>query len=107
MTAVRFIRCKGQGNRLPVGPFSRGASMFNWLRHYGGLPKERPVRKPNRRILRVDCLEDRCVLSGVLQTNLVSDLPGMAQVTDANLVNPWGLSYSPSGPFWVSDNGAG
>jgi uncharacterized protein (TIGR03118 family) len=42
------------------------------------------------------------------QTNLVSDLPGMAAVMDPNLVNPWGMSFlSPAGPIWVSDNGAG
>jgi len=29
-----------------------------------------------------------------IQKNLVSDQPGMAQVTDPNLVNPWGLSAS-------------
>lgn len=40
------------------------------------------------------------------QTNLVSDLPG-AQVTDTNLVNAWGISFSTSGPFWISDNGTG
>jgi hypothetical protein len=26
---------------------------------------------------------------------------------DANLLNPWGLTASPTSPFWVSDNGAG
>jgi len=41
------------------------------------------------------------------QTNLVSDLPGMAAVTDPNLVNPWGITASPTSPFWVSDNGKG
>ena len=42
------------------------------------------------------------------QTNLVSDIPGLAPLTDPNLVNPWGLSSSPSGsPIWVSDNNAG
>ena len=41
------------------------------------------------------------------QTNLVSDLPGVAAVTDTNLVNPWGMSAGPGGPIWVSDNGAG
>jgi len=41
------------------------------------------------------------------QTNLVSDIPGMARVTDKNLVNPWGLSHSPTSPWWVSDNGMG
>src|SRR5215469_9377477 len=43
----------------------------------------------------------------VLQTNLVSDLPGTATVTDPNLVNPWGLSSSSGSPFWASDNNAG
>jgi uncharacterized protein (TIGR03118 family) len=42
-----------------------------------------------------------------LQTNLVSDLPGMAIHTDADLVNPWGISSSSGSPFWVSDNGTG
>ena len=30
-----------------------------------------------------------------------------AQVTDASLVNAWGLSASAAGPFWVSSNGGG
>ncbi|HEV2177635.1 MAG TPA: TIGR03118 family protein [Terriglobia bacterium] len=37
---------------------------------------------------------------------LVSNQPG-AQVQDPNLVNPWGIAFDPSGPFWVSDNGSG
>jgi uncharacterized protein (TIGR03118 family) len=41
------------------------------------------------------------------QTNLVSDLPGMAAATDPNLVNPWGISRSSGSPWWVSDNGMG
>src|SRR5438552_17900357 len=41
------------------------------------------------------------------QTNLVSDLPGLAAHTDPNLVNPWGMSMSSSSPIWVSDNGTG
>ena len=41
------------------------------------------------------------------QTNLVSDVPGMATATDANLVNPWGISRSSGSPWWVSDNGMG
>jgi uncharacterized protein (TIGR03118 family) len=40
------------------------------------------------------------------QTNLVSDIPGVAAATDPNLVNPWGMSSSPTSPIWVSDNGA-
>ncbi|WP_426994067.1 TIGR03118 family protein [Methylomonas sp. CM2] len=30
-----------------------------------------------------------------------------AQLTDAGLVNAWGISYAPTGPFWISDNGTG
>ncbi len=41
------------------------------------------------------------------QTNLVSDIAGMAKFTDLNLKNPWGLSHSPTSPWWVSDNNAG
>jgi uncharacterized protein (TIGR03118 family) len=41
------------------------------------------------------------------QTNLVSNIPGRAPLTDPNLKNPWGLSSSPSSPIWVSDNNAG
>lgn len=38
------------------------------------------------------------------QTNLVSDIPGLAAVTDSNLADPWGVAFSATGPFWVSDN---
>jgi hypothetical protein len=41
------------------------------------------------------------------QRNLVSDIAGMAEKTDTNLVNPWGIATSPTSPFWVSDNHAG
>jgi uncharacterized protein (TIGR03118 family) len=56
----------------------------------------------------MEALEERSLLSGnVLQTNLVSDLPGVAQVQDPNLVNPWGISESGSGAIWISDNNSG
>src|SRR5207302_10151480 len=42
-----------------------------------------------------------------VQTNLVSDIAGVARFTDSNLVNPWGIVASPTGPFWIADNGAG
>jgi uncharacterized protein (TIGR03118 family) len=41
------------------------------------------------------------------QTNLVSDIAGVALFTDPNLVNAWGLSHPPTGPWWISDNGTG
>jgi uncharacterized protein (TIGR03118 family) len=40
-------------------------------------------------------------------TNFQSDIAGVAQHTDPNLVNPWGMSVSPGGTIWVSDNGTG
>jgi uncharacterized protein (TIGR03118 family) len=41
------------------------------------------------------------------QTNLVSDISGLAKFTDPDLVNAWGISFGPTSPFWVSDNGRG
>lgn len=41
------------------------------------------------------------------KTNLISDVPGLAANTDANLINPWGLSRSATSPWWVSDNNTG
>lgn len=41
------------------------------------------------------------------QVNLVSDLPGHAVNTDPRLVNPWGISFSATSPFWVSNAGSG
>ena len=40
-------------------------------------------------------------------TNFQSDIPGVAQHTDPNLVNPWGMAASTGGTIWVSDNGTG
>jgi uncharacterized protein (TIGR03118 family) len=42
-----------------------------------------------------------------VQTNLVSDVPGMAAFTDPNLVNPWGISQTATSPFWVSNHDKG
>ena len=39
-----------------------------------------------------------------LQHNLVSDLPGIADRTDPNLINPWGIAFGPTTPFWIADN---
>ena len=41
------------------------------------------------------------------QTNLVSNRASLAPVVDPNLVNPWGLSRSSGGAWWVADNGPG
>lgn len=49
----------------------------------------------------------RPVHAQFFQQNLVSDIPGLATFTDSALVNPWGVSYSPTGPFWTSNQGTG
>jgi uncharacterized protein (TIGR03118 family) len=40
-----------------------------------------------------------------LITNNQADNP--AQITDPNLVNPWGVSFGPTTPLWVSNEGPG
>jgi uncharacterized protein (TIGR03118 family) len=43
-----------------------------------------------------------------LRTNLVSDIPGVANYADSNLVNPWGIvNAGATGPIWISNNGTG
>ena len=44
------------------------------------------------------------------QSNLVSDSQAghlNASIQDPNLINPWGVAFSPTGPFWVNNNGTG
>jgi uncharacterized protein (TIGR03118 family) len=74
----------------------------------GRMPRRQSAR------LAVEPLESRWLLAaGFLQTNLVSNMPGLANQTDPNLINPFGLTASPTtptkagSPFWVADNNAG
>src|SRR5260370_2576476 len=46
-------------------------------------------------------------LAQYIQTNLVSNQPGVAHVQDPNLINGWGLTRATASPFWVSDNVTG
>src|SRR5262245_46665366 len=68
-----------------------------------------PARRqpPNR--LCLQALEDRCLPSGYLQTNLASDQPGVALVHDPELVDAWGLALNetPTATFWVSARATG
>jgi uncharacterized protein (TIGR03118 family) len=41
-----------------------------------------------------------------IQTNLVSDISGLAELTDPVLLNSWGVSHSPTSPVWISDQGS-
>ena len=51
---------------------------------------------------RPEALEDRALLSGYQQTNLVGYKSGMAHVTDPNL-NGWGMASLPNGSYVVAN----
>jgi uncharacterized protein (TIGR03118 family) len=51
--------------------------------------------------------DERADHDSYAQTNLVSDIPGLATHTDPNLHNPWGTSVGPGSAIWVSDNETG
>jgi uncharacterized protein (TIGR03118 family) len=58
-------------------------------------------------LLMVACaLSPALCRAGFVQTDLVSDIPGLASATDPNEINPWGMSFSGGSPFWVSDQGS-
>jgi hypothetical protein len=40
-----------------------------------------------------------------VQTDLVSDIAGLAAITDPSLINPWGVSHTATSPFWTSNQG--
>jgi uncharacterized protein (TIGR03118 family) len=87
--------------------FFEELAMTRWFDRW-----RRSTGKPGgqrRALPTLEPLEDRCVLSavGYSQVNLASDLPGLAHVTVPSLVNPWGVSFSPTGPFWLADQGSG
>jgi uncharacterized protein (TIGR03118 family) len=72
------------------------------FRSTGGLSSRRRSYLPT-----IEELGERCLLSGFVQTNLISDVPGLAQVTDPSLVNPWGIAGSSVGSFVFADNNSG
>ena len=45
--------------------------------------------------------------AGYSQTNLVSNVTGVATTTDPQLLNPWGISVLPGEDFWIADNNSG
>jgi uncharacterized protein (TIGR03118 family) len=55
-------------------------------------------------------LDDRCLLDGgmgYVQSNVASDVSGLAPHTDPRLINPWGFSETSGGQFRVAANGSG
>jgi len=45
--------------------------------------------------------------AGYSQTNLVSNTAGVANTTDPQLLNPWGISILPGQDFWIANNNSG
>jgi uncharacterized protein (TIGR03118 family) len=41
------------------------------------------------------------------QTNLAANVSGVANHTDSQLTNPWGIAFTPGAPFWTSNNNSG
>ena len=65
----------------------------------------RTARGESRRHL--EALENRHLLTGYMQLNLVADQAAAALIQDAHLINPWGMTTAPqSVGMWVADNGA-
>jgi uncharacterized protein (TIGR03118 family) len=58
-------------------------------------------------LLPLSLLPSRPAAAQYLQHNLVSDQSGVADFTDPNLVNAWGIATSGTSPFWVANNGTG
>jgi uncharacterized protein (TIGR03118 family) len=66
----------------------------------------------NRGLLAFPALMLTCGLAPAIsradfvQTDLVSDVSGLAPQMDADLKNPWGMSFSSKSPIWVSNQGS-
>jgi uncharacterized protein (TIGR03118 family) len=79
--------------------------MMKWISGFMSVRKPQPLsfRRPV-----LETLEDRTLpATSFIQTNLASDVSGIAQLTDSNLHNPWGLAASPNGDFLVANAGSG
>src|SRR6476646_4271552 len=68
---------------------------------------QRPHNRHTR--LTLEPLERRAMLAatGFMETNLASDIMGVAENTDKDLINPWGFFVTADGQFRISANGAG
>jgi uncharacterized protein (TIGR03118 family) len=78
----------------PLGPVTLGGGILNSGAHVT--------------LSGVTMTDNHAVASqtGYVQTNLISDIPGLAQFTDPNLKDPWGTTFSDTGLFSVADTTA-
>jgi|SRR5579871_122916 len=79
--------------------------MRSWFESLRGSSRTRSPRRSCSVRLQLEELEGRIVpATTFIQTNLVSDQPGVAAIQDPNLVNAWGIAIGPVAA-WVSANG--
>jgi uncharacterized protein (TIGR03118 family) len=52
------------------------------------------------------CAGGRAGAATYVQTDLVSDVTGLATLTDPELKNSWGISFRDGSHFWISDQGS-
>ncbi len=55
-------------------------------------------------VLALFCAASTAFAAGYKATVLTADQAGIGKFTDPNLQNPWGISFSTGGDFWISDN---
>ena len=87
-----------------------GVSFVQRVNTVGGLAPAAPgatVGEESQVPYRAEYVFYRSTAKRYEQVNLVSDLAGVAQLQDPNLVNAWGVSFGGAGPFWVNGNGTG
>lgn len=94
-------------NDHPVGMFIKGfGEDASGELYVLGSPNIGPSGSVGK-VLKIVGLSTGPANNNYVQRNLVSDQPGQADLVDTNLVNAWGLAFSGSSPFWISDNHAG
>jgi uncharacterized protein (TIGR03118 family) len=84
--------------------------MSTLLRNLSKILRLRRHVHRRRLVPTLEGLDQRCLLDagiGYVQTNLVSDIRGLARTFDPNLQNPWGVSQNTEGQFRVADNATG
>jgi len=85
--------------------------MRRWFPRFLRSSRHQRVVRPRTFRPTLEGLEERTLLdagaTGLTVTNLASDLPGVAEHTNANLVNPWGFAETSEGKFQVAANGTG
>ena len=88
--------------RSRSAPRSRRGGAGRWVRRLGVLVAAAALALL---VASVAGAGDRHHAQSFRQKNLISDIAGVARITDPNLVNPWGMAAGPTTPLWVSDNG--